>query len=190
MNDSTKPTNTLMLHNVRLSWIFIFEKDKPEDGVPKYRATMIIDPSTEEGKANVARMEKAMDAVAKDKWPKKLPKKLEYCLGEGDEDKDTDKYPEYAGMMFFNANNDKRPRVIDRQRNPITADDDIIYPGCYANVSIGLWAQDNAFGKKVNANIRGVQFFADGEALGGGGSVAGESEFEEYEQQDNDEWDS
>ena len=33
----------------------------------------------------------------------------------------------------------------------------------------GAWVwQDNAYGKRVNASLRGVQFAGDGEAFGGG----------------------
>jgi len=31
-----------------------------------------------------------------------------------------------------------------------------------------LWAQDNQFGKRVNAELLGVQFVRDGEPFGGG----------------------
>jgi len=40
------------------------------------------------------------------------------------------------------------------------------YAGCYVNMSIRLWAQDNQFGKRVNAQLRAVQFVKDGEAFG------------------------
>ncbi len=31
---------------------------------------------------------------------------------------------------------------------------------------VRLWAQDNAFGKRINAQLQGVQFASDGEAFG------------------------
>ena len=40
------------------------------------------------------------------------------------------------------------------------------YAGCYVNAVIELWFQNNGFGKRVNANLLGVQFFKDGEPFG------------------------
>ena len=61
-----------------------------------------------------------------------------------------------------------RPRVLDRDKSPLTQSDGRPYSGCYVNVSIDIWAQDNKFGKRVNAKLLAVQFHADGEAFSGG----------------------
>ena len=37
---------------------------------------------------------------------------------------------------------------------------------------IDIWAQDNNFGKRVNASLGGVQFLRDGDAFAGGGVAA------------------
>ena len=41
------------------------------------------------------------------------------------------------------------------------------------NATVNVWAQDNKYGKRVNAQLLGVQFYADGDSFGGGavGSV-------------------
>ncbi|MDQ9777799.1 DUF2815 family protein, partial [Acinetobacter baumannii] len=41
-----------------------------------------------------------------------------------------------------------------------------------------LWCQDNNYGKRINASLRGVQFLKDGEAFAGGG-IASEDDFED-----------
>jgi hypothetical protein len=46
------------------------------------------------------------------------------------------------------------------------------------NASIELWCQDNNYGKRINASLRGVQFLKDGEAFAGGG-VANADEFDD-----------
>jgi len=48
-------------------------------------------------------------------------------------------------------------------------DDGTIYAGCYVNAIISLWAQDNTYGKRINAQLEGVQFCNNGEPLGAGG---------------------
>ena len=40
------------------------------------------------------------------------------------------------------------------------------YSGCYVNAVIEVWAQDNEHGKRLNARLKSVQFFKDGEAFG------------------------
>jgi len=65
--------------------------------------------------------------------------------------------------MTIKASTKKRPLVIDRSKSPITEDDDIIYAGCYVNAIISLWAQNNGYGKRINAQLDGVQFVKDGE---------------------------
>ena len=46
------------------------------------------------------------------------------------------------------------------------------YAGCYVNAVLEFWAQDNKFGKRVNATLMGVQFFRDGDAFSGGGAAS------------------
>ena len=58
--------------------------------------------------------------------------------------------------------------------------DDVVYGGCFVNVLIRPWKQDNKHGKKINANLRAVQFEKDGEAFGMK-PVNAEDEFEPLE---------
>ena len=43
------------------------------------------------------------------------------------------------------------------------------YAGCIVNGQVDVWAQDNPeFGRRINAELTGVQFVRDGEAFSGG----------------------
>ena len=42
------------------------------------------------------------------------------------------------------------------------------FSGAVVNASVEIWAQDNKFGKRINATLIAVQFQADDEPLGGG----------------------
>ncbi len=53
----------------------------------------------------------------------------------------------------------------------------VIYSGCYVNIQLAFWVQDNNYGKRVNADLLAVQFAGDGEAFGGGASGADTSVF-------------
>ena len=66
---------------------------------------------------------------------------------------------------------------------PLTAADGRPYAGCYVIANVELWAQDNNYGKRINASLRGVQFLRDGDAFSGGGA-ASEDEFDEVEGSD------
>lgn len=100
------------------------------------------------------------------------------ALHDGDVKAD---YAGYEGNMFLNSRNTVRPLVIDRDKTPLAATDGKPYAGCYVHASIELWCQDNNFGKRINATLRGVQFFKDGDAFAGGGT-ASEDEFEDIEE--------
>ncbi len=65
-----------------------------------------------------------------------------------------------------------RPTVIDRDRTALIQADGRPYAGCYVNAVVDIWAQDNNFGKRINASLSGVQFLRDGDAFAGGGVAA------------------
>jgi hypothetical protein len=168
-----------MLRNVRLAFPSLFEPSSYGEGEPAYSATLIMDPQQAEV------VDKALAAVAREKWGAKGDAQLKalratgkVCLRDGDEKPD---YDGFAGMMFVAARSKTRPTVVDGQRQPITERDGRIYAGCYVNASVEVWAQDNAYGKRVNATLRGIQFVRDGEAFGGGRPAAAD-EFDELEE--------
>jgi hypothetical protein len=83
----------------------------------------------------------------------------------------------YAGNLYLSASNKLKPLIIDGQLQPVAANSGIIYSGCYVNATIQLWAQENKWGKRINASLKGVQFLRNGPRLSGGGV----SSVEEYE---------
>lgn len=153
----------MRIENVRLSFPNIFRPSAfSEDQDKKYSATFIVPKDHPQRVAIEAEIER----VAKDKWPKGVPKAVKRCLRDGDEEK-----PDLEGFvnaLFFNAANKTRPGVYDRDRSPLTEDDGKPYAGCYVNAVVDFWAQDNQFGKRVNASLGGIQFVRDGDAFGGG----------------------
>lgn len=87
------------------------------------------------------------------------------CLRKGD---DTGR-EENAGKWVLSAANKRPPVVVNRDGSPLLEDEGKIYSGCVCNVNVTLWAQNNAYGKRINCNLEAVQFVADGEPLAGGG---------------------
>ena len=107
---------------------------------------------------------------------KEIETKDRMALHDGDTKGD---YEGYAGNYFISARNKTRPTIFDRDgKTPLVQADGKPYAGCYVNAAIELWCQDNNYGKRINASLRGVQFLKDGEAFAGGG-VASEDDFED-----------
>ena len=56
--------------------------------------------------------------------------------------------------------------VVDQLKQPVTAQDDKVYSGCYVNVVIDVYAYKSKTNKGVTASLEGIQKIADGERLG------------------------
>lgn len=149
----------LVLTNVRLSYPHLFTAKAAEGSTKaKFSAAFVLDKKGD--RAQIATIEDAIETMLKENKLKVDPDKR--CL------KDGSLKPEAYGdeVMFLNASNDIRPQVVDRKRNPLAEEDDVVYAGCYVNAVVRLWAQNNAFGRRINASLEAVQFVADGERLG------------------------
>lgn len=158
----------IKLTNVRLSFPDLFEaKTVNGEGKPAFSANFLIDPADPQVKVINA----AIDTVAKEKWGAKAEQVLKQmratdkvCLHDGNLKQEDG----YRDMLYISSRNATRPLVIDADKSPLTEQDGKPYSGCYVNASIELWAQDNNYGKRVNASLSGVQFFRDGDAFAGG----------------------
>lgn len=171
----------LSLKNVRLAFPVLFDaKAVNGEGDPAFSASFLLD----QKHPQIAEIRKAIDAVGKEKWGAKwdaVKKQMEAADKTALHDGDTKaEYAGFEGNLFINARNKVRPLVIDRDKSPLVASDGKPYAGCYVNASIELWAQDNSYGKRINASLRGVQFLKDGDAFAGGGT-ASDDEFDDIE---------
>jgi hypothetical protein len=167
----------IMLTDVRLAFPSLFKPQAFEGGTPSFGASLLM---ATNHKA-VAEIRKAFTTLAKEKWGPKADAVLKslaatdkLCLRSGDT---KEQYDGFAGNMFLSARSKVRPLILNTDKTPLSEEDGKPYSGCYVNASIELWAQDNKFGKRINAQLRGVQFLRDGDAFGGGGSPASDEEF-------------
>lgn len=159
---------------VRLSFPRLFEPKAFRPGQdPRFEATFLLDPS-DKAHAEIIKSIKAEGSrIAMEHFNGKLPKGLVTCWGDGN----TKEYDGYAGMFYLSSSNKTRPTVVDRDRTPLTEADGKPYAGCYVIGTITLWVMDNEFGKRINANLRAVQFVKAGDAFGAQ-PVEADSEFE------------
>ena len=169
------------LKMVRLSYPHLFRPKgfgKKNEGDPKFSATAIIDPDTKAGAAALELLDDAIAYVREEKWGEKQPKIKgdRICLREGDSDED-----ETDGMMICAASNLKRPLTLDENGDEVVEADDVIYGGCYVDMIIRVWAQDNDYGQRVNASLEGVKFRKDGEAF----SAASKTSADDFDDEDD-----
>lgn len=163
------------LKNVRLSFPDLFKavEYSPGDGKPRFNATFLVEPGSTEDKDIRAAIATEAEAVFGAKAPALLrnfagnPQKMCYLDG-GNKD-----YDGYDGLWYLACHSKVRPTVVDRDRTPLTEEDGRPYAGCYVNAIVEIYAQ-NGENKGIRAAVKGVQFFGDGEAFGGGRAAAAE----------------
>lgn len=186
---------TVMLPRVRINYIqnlFSPEVGKlSDDGKPKKPAwsALFLVPKTSDA-ARIGR--EAVKQVAKNGWGAQADTVLKALVAEnrvGWRDGDTrlDEsgavHEGFAGHYYFNASSPVKPTIVSNVKDPATGaakvlaeSDGVIYSGCYVNVMIRWWPQGEAgrsskFGKRINAQLKGVQYAGPGESFGGGAPV-------------------
>ena len=169
----------IKLNNVRLSFPNIFQKAVFEGKEGKYEATFLLNKETQ------AELIKGIEVqikagIAENLKGSKVPSE-KLCLKDGDDYE----YDGYEGHKSFKAANSKRPMLLDNDKSPLTEDDNKLYAGCYVNAIVELWYQNNAYGKRVNANLLGVQFYKHGTPFGDGVSASGD-DFDAFDDVDSD----
>lgn len=194
----TSNAKQVKLTNVRLAFPALAEPEAVNDGSPRYGAVLLLETDSPSFAANKAAIEAAMEFAATEKWGAKgatvlesLKSSLKTCLRDGNTKAE---YTGFAGNFFVTTSSQPShpPALYAGHADPATGRpakllrdveggkaeiQRVFYAGCYVNVQIELWAQDNQYGKRVNAQLRGLQKAADGLPFGGG-SVAEDTEFE------------
>ena len=160
---------TIKMQNVRLSFPNLFQTASfGGNDTEKYDATFILD--KKDHKKIIKEIQTGMQELADEKFKGTLPQDDKLCLKDGD---DTLR-DELHGAYSLKASTKKRPMVLNRDKTPITEEDNVIYAGCYVHGIISLWLQDNQYGKRINASLDGVMFASAGEPFGAPGIDADE----------------
>lgn len=175
---------TVIIGPCRLSYTHLFtkySKDGDEDS-GKYMTNVIIPKSEKETiKALESAIEAAKKAGVVSKWDGKEPKKLDLPLRDGDDREDGDGV--YADSFFINAKCTRRPGIVDKHRAPIVDEDDV-YSGMWAVVSVTFFPYNVSGNKGVACGLNNVMKTKDDERLGGRASA--ESDFSEVDMEDDE----
>jgi len=183
------------LLNVRLSFADLFERGKDrvdeETGATikgKFKANFLMEKGTPETEANLAKCKKASEEAKLAKWldPKKFPKlkpNLVYLR-----DGDLENWDGYENHFYVSANSDDMPVLIDREKDEdgkwivLTKENGgtkKLYAGAYVNCILRVWAQDNKHGKRVNCEVKVVQYVRKGPAFSGNRAVDPNESFDD-----------
>ena len=156
----------MVITNAKLSYAHVWEPQSINGSEPKYSVSLVISKNDKKLLAEInAEIEKAMVAGINTKFQGKRPATAKMPLRDGDIERPDD--PIYQNCYFLNANSKNPPRIVDRKVKPIF-DQDEIYSGCIANVSVSFFAFNSNGNKGIAAGLGNIQKVRDGDRLGGG----------------------
>lgn len=156
--------------NTRLSYANVWAPKSINGGKEKYSVSLIIPKSD---KKTVTAIERAVDAAIQEgigKFGGKKPNKatLKLPLRDGDVERDDEAY---QNSYFINANSITAPQIVDKHVQSIL-DQNEVYSGCYARVSINFYAFNTNGNRGVACGLGNIQKIRDGELLGGHASAS------------------
>jgi hypothetical protein len=168
--NDTVPSTKVIGGPARASYAHVFTPTSmdPDDPKKKYSIALLISKKETALIKEIRAAIKNATEAAKSKWGGKIPANLRNPLRDGDEEKPGDDI--YEGHYFINASSPSKPGVIDKDRNPLTSEDEF-YSGCYCRFSINFFGYNTAGNKGVGAGLNHLQKIKDGERLGGRASV-------------------
>ena len=179
---SAKTSEVKKVHG-RLSYPKLFKAEAYAEGQEKkFQATILLDPSDAKEAAMIKDIKQTAAALMREAYGDDFkPSGLKgVCFGDGNKKvkEDGTVSEGYANMFYITITNTVRPAVANRKGEPVAeGDPQCPYAGAIVYATLTLWAQNNTYGKRINGNLRGVQFDKDGEAFGAG-PVNVEDEFE------------
>ncbi len=159
----------MILENVRVSFVSVFEPSENLSGDMKYSCQIHISKDDEKNvKLAQAAVDKAIAKGKTSKWGGKKPKFRYEPLRDGDQElKDGDQQDKvYAGIYFFSATNKNKPGTVDENLKPIM-DASKIYSGCYCNIDVNPFPYSNSGNNGVGWGLSNIMFVEDGDRLDG-----------------------
>jgi len=186
-----KPINPLKVitgKDTRWSYCNVWEPKAINGGTPKFSVSLLI---PKKDTVTVNKIKAAIEAAyregeAKLKGNGKTVPPLTAIktpLRDGDAERPDD--PAYAGHYFLNANSATAPGIVDSDCQPILTRSEV-YSGVYGRASISFYAFNSSGNRGVACGLNNLQKIRDGEPLGGRASA--ESDFSDFEDEDDDDF--
>lgn len=182
MADKEKDKTRVVTPRFRMSFPKLWKAEGYKDQEPKFSITMLFGP-----KDDISSLKKAVFAAKvaeygpdKTKWPK-----LRSPFNDGNEKADLDGY---KNTIYVVAKNKHKPQVVDRELQPVTEEDDIVYAGCYCRAAIRAFCYGGGktgFKPGVSFSLESVKFVKDGPRFSG--AMAAADAFAGVDDEDADE---
>ncbi len=149
----------IKLKNVRLSFPSLFAKATFRGKETKFEATFLLNKET--NKDAIAQIKKAIAEKIKNEFKGSKIAADKICLKDGDECE----YTGYENSLYIRASSSTQPLLINRDLTHMDSSSGKFYAGARVNAHIEIWAQNNDFAKRINAQLLGVQFFENDESF-------------------------
>lgn len=179
-------SNVILMSDVRLSFPHLAEPQRQRNeqtGVERisYNAEFIMS----ENHPGFQAFLKKYGEMALDDWKEhaqqvmgliQQDRKLR-CFGRGEEKinkKTFQPYDGYVGQVFITAGKNQAPQAIQADGTPVDPTNTLayqqltrkMYGGCWVNVAIKPWLQNNQHGRGVRCDLIAIQFSKDDTAFG------------------------
>lgn len=168
---------------VRFSFAHVFEPKAIAPGQEeRYSVSILI---SKQDKKMVQKIKDAIEAALEEgkstKFGGKVPARYKNPLRDGDVERPDDEA--YEGFYFINANNTRKPEIIDGNLDEIM-DRSEFYSGCWGRVSINFFPYNfENTSKGVGASLNNIQKLKDGDPFGAVTASAA-SEFADEDEDD------
>jgi len=167
-------TTKVVINRARLSYCHLFEAHAVNaNAKQKYSVSILVD---KKDVKTIEAIKAAVNAAAAEgkssKFGGKIPVNIKLPLRDGDTERDDEAY---KGMYFINASSINAPSVLERLADGSMVkviDDETVYSGCYAAVSVNFYPFNAEGNKGVACGLNGVLKIEEGPRLSGGGSAA------------------
>lgn len=150
---------------VRFSYAHIWEPKAVVPGQEEKYSVSILIPKSD--KKTIQKINEAIDAALEEGKPKfggKIPARFKSPLRDGDIDRPEDEA--YQDHYYINANNTRKPEVVDANLEEIM-DRNEFYSGCFGRASVNFFAYNfENTSKGVGASLNNLQKLEDGDPFG------------------------
>ena len=180
------PTKCTTGARTRCSYLTIHAPKAYGDSKPKFSASLII---PKDDVATLTKIDAAMRAAYEDgvsilKGKGRTIPAYEEIIKDGplhDGDKKKDGDPAYQNAFYLNAKNERRPGVVDSNKNEIL-DSSELYSGIYAKAAIGFYCYNKNGNRGIGVSLDYLMKMADGQPLGS--TISVDEAFEDEDEDD------
>lgn len=168
----------------RVSFPHVFKPQTTPSGEQRFSVVMLFPKDAE---ADLKALKALAKTAAFEKWGKDSieSKKVKPQWPWRDGEEKAEQYDGYEGMIFMTASSKNKPKVVDKNVEPII-DESEFYPGCFAKAAVNAYAWEWKGKKGVSFGLINLQKVKDGEAFGF--SSKPEDDFEVVEGGDDEEY--